>query len=50
MYIHNEITKQRMTIKERMLMEVHKSIEVAYELCNIFSRYSGYGSACRHQH
>lgn len=40
MYIHNEITKQRMTIKERMLMEVHKSIEVAYELCNIFSRYS----------
>lgn len=39
MYIHNEITKQRMTIKERMLMEVHKSIEVAYELCNIFSRY-----------
>ncbi len=40
MYIHNEISKQRMTIKERMLMEVHKSIEVAYELCNIFSRYS----------
>lgn len=28
-----------MTIKERMLMEVHKSIEAAYELCNIFSRY-----------
>lgn len=40
MYIHNETTKQRMTIKERMLTEVHKSIEVAYELCNIFSRYS----------
>ncbi|MBL7732907.1 MAG: hypothetical protein JNM88_17170 [Chitinophagaceae bacterium] len=40
MYIQNEITKQRMTIKERMLMEVHRSIEVAYELCNIFSRYS----------
>lgn len=39
MYIHNETTRQRMTIKERMLMEVHKSIEVAYELCNIFSRY-----------
>jgi predicted RNase H-related nuclease YkuK (DUF458 family) len=40
MYIHNEITKQRMTIKQRMLMEVSKSIEVAYALCNIFSRYS----------
>ncbi len=40
MYIHNETTRQKMTIKQRMLMEVHKSIEVAYELCNIFSRYS----------
>lgn len=40
MYIHNEITKQRMSIKQRMLMEVSKSIEVAYALCNIFSRYS----------
>ena len=40
MYIHNEITKQRMSIKQRMLMEVGKSIEVAYALCNIFSRFS----------
>jgi uncharacterized protein len=40
MYIHNESTKQRMSIKQRMLMEVGKSIEVAYALCNIFSRYS----------
>jgi predicted RNase H-related nuclease YkuK (DUF458 family) len=39
MYIHNEATKQRMSIKQRMLMEVHKSIEVAYGLCNIFSRF-----------
>jgi predicted RNase H-related nuclease YkuK (DUF458 family) len=39
MYIHNEITKQRMSIKQRMLMEVGKSIEVAYALCNIFSRF-----------
>jgi uncharacterized protein len=39
MYIHNETTRQRMTIKERMLTEVGKSIEVAYALCNIFSRY-----------
>jgi predicted RNase H-related nuclease YkuK (DUF458 family) len=40
MYIHNEITRQKMTIKQRMLMEVGKSVEVAYELCNIFSRFS----------
>ena len=40
MYIHNETSQQRMTIKQRMLMEVGKSIEVAYALCNIFSRYS----------
>ena len=40
MYIHNEITKRKMTIKQRMLMEVGKSIEVAYTLCNIFSRFN----------
>lgn len=40
MYIHNETTNQRMTIRQRMLMEVGKSIEVAYALCNIFSRFS----------
>ncbi|HEX7845762.1 MAG TPA: ribonuclease H-like YkuK family protein [Chitinophagaceae bacterium] len=39
MYIRNEISKQRMSIKQRMLMEVGKSIEVAYNLCNIFSRF-----------
>ena len=30
MYIHNEITRQKMSIKQRMLMEVGKSVEVAY--------------------
>lgn len=40
MYIRNEITRQKMSIKQRMLMEVGKSIEVAYALCNIFSRFS----------
>ena len=29
MYIHNGITRQKMSIKQRMLMEVSKSIEVA---------------------
>jgi uncharacterized protein len=40
MYIHNETTRQKMSIKQRMLLEVGKSIEVAYALSNIFSRYS----------
>jgi uncharacterized protein len=40
MFIRNETTRQKMSIKERMLVEVGKSIEVAYALCNIFSRYS----------
>lgn len=39
MYIHNEKTRQKYNIKERMLVEVAKSIEVAYELCNLFIQY-----------
>ncbi len=39
MFIHNEKTRQPFTIKERMLMEVAKSLEIAYELCNLFTVY-----------
>ena len=39
MFIHNEKTKHRFTIKERMLTEVAKSIEIAYELCHLFTEY-----------
>ncbi len=39
MFIHNEKSLQTFTIKERMLMEVNKSIEVAYELCSLFTKY-----------
>ena len=39
MYIHNETTTQKMSIKQRMLTEVAKSIEVAYSLCNLFTLY-----------
>ena len=39
MYIHNEKTKQKYSIKERMLVEVAKSIEIAYELCYLFTQY-----------
>ncbi len=39
MFIHNDKTRHQYTIKERMLMEVAKSIEIAYELCNLFNVY-----------
>ena len=39
MFIHNEKTRQQFTIKERMLTEVAKSIEIAYELSNLFTTY-----------
>src|SRR5687767_9811274 len=39
MFIHNEKTKQQYSIKERMLLEVAKSIEIAYELCDLFTVY-----------
>jgi uncharacterized protein len=39
MFIHNEKTQQPFTIKERMLTEVARSIEIAYELCHLFTQY-----------
>lgn len=39
MFIHNEKTLQQYSIKERMLVEVAKSIEIAYELCDLFTLY-----------
>ena len=40
MYIHNESSYQKMHIKERMLMEVQKSIDIAYKLCRLFTLYN----------
>lgn len=39
MYIHNDKSRQQYHIKERMLVEVAKSIEIAYELCDLFIKY-----------
>ncbi|OMP81216.1 MULTISPECIES: ribonuclease H-like YkuK family protein [Chitinophaga] len=39
MFIHNEKTRDVYSIKERMLIEVAKSIEIAYELCDMFTKY-----------
>lgn len=40
MFIHNEKTFHQYSIKERMLVEVAKSIEIAYELCDLFTVYN----------
>lgn len=39
MFIHNDKTTTKYSIKERMLVEVAKSIEIAYELCDLFNKY-----------
>lgn len=39
MFIHQERTNQKMSIKERMLTEVQKSIEIAYKLCDLLDLY-----------
>ncbi|RYD59352.1 MAG: hypothetical protein EOP56_00365 [Sphingobacteriales bacterium] len=39
MFICNDKTLQKFSIKERMLVEVAKSIEIAYELCDLFNLY-----------
>ncbi|MEE1945435.1 ribonuclease H-like YkuK family protein [Pedobacter sp. KR3-3] len=39
MYISQEKTTQKMGIKERMLVEVQKSIETAYSVCDLLDVY-----------
>jgi len=39
MYIHQDRTSIKMSIKERMLAEVQRSIETAYPLCAMLDRY-----------
>ena len=39
MFIHQERTSQKMSIKERMLCEVQKSIDIAYKLCDLLDLY-----------
>ncbi len=40
MYLNNEITREKMTIRQRMMTEVSKSVEVAYLLSNVFTTLS----------
>ncbi len=39
MFISNDRSQQPYSIKERMLVEVAKSIEIAFELCDLFNKY-----------
>ena len=39
MFIANDKIKQSMTVKERMIAEVAKSVEIAYQLCDLLDRY-----------
>ena len=39
MYINTEVSQQKMSVKERMLKEVARSIEVAYPLSRLFTLY-----------
>lgn len=39
MFIHQERTKEKMSIKRRMLSEVQRSIAIAYELCSMLDQY-----------
>jgi Uncharacterized protein conserved in bacteria len=40
MYLNNETTQEKMTIKQRMMTEVSRSIEVAYRLCDLFTSHN----------
>ena len=40
MFINNEKVKQKMSIKERMILEVTKSVQIAYELCDLLDKYN----------
>ncbi len=40
MYIHNEKTRRKMSLRERMITEVAYSVDIAYCLCSLLDKYS----------
>ncbi len=40
MFISNDKNSRRMTIRERMILEVGRSVEVAYALCELLDKYN----------
>ena len=39
MFVHKESQVQKMTIRERMITEVGKSVQIAYSLCDLLDKY-----------
>lgn len=39
MYIHTEISRKPMSLRERMITEVGKSVDIAYQLCDLLDTY-----------
>ena len=39
MFIANYKSKQKMSLRERMILEVGRSVEIAYELCSLLDQY-----------
>lgn len=40
MYINNSKEERKMGLRERMIMEVGKSVEIAYALCDLLDKYN----------
>ncbi len=40
MYISNDRSEKKMSIRERMINEVGKSVEIAYALCDLLDKYN----------
>ncbi len=40
MYIQNSKMTKKMSLKERMILEVAKSVEIAYSLCDLLDQYN----------
>ncbi len=40
MFIHNEKMEKNVKIRERMIMEVSRSVEIAYSLCDLLDKYN----------
>jgi len=40
MFIHNSKSERKMTLRERMILEVGKSVDVAYGLCDLLDKYN----------
>ncbi len=40
MFITNDKSLQKMTIRERMILEVARSVEISYALCNLLDEHN----------